>query len=111
MDTKIYRYVVGFEKAGLDNRASFTLHVPYFSLNPSVANNVSSAFSPLSSSIGSDDDSANDIGDITWANAHRAEVVRFIKSLMEATRWVYDPANDALLLDLTRELTQAEGQY
>lgn len=51
------------------------------------------------------------IGDITWANAHRAEVVRFIKSLMEATRWVYDPANDALLLDLTRELTQAEGQY
>ena len=43
------------------------------------------------------------IGDITWANAHRAEVVRFIKSLMEATRWVYDPANDALLLDLTRE--------
>jgi NitT/TauT family transport system substrate-binding protein len=51
------------------------------------------------------------IGDIGWAGTHRSEVVRLIKSLIEATRLVYDPANDALLLDITRELTQAEGRY
>jgi NitT/TauT family transport system substrate-binding protein len=51
------------------------------------------------------------IGDISWAKAHSSEVVRFIKSLIEATRLVYDPANDAMLLDITRELTQAEGRY
>ena len=35
------------------------------------------------------------IVDQTWAQAHRAEVVAFLRGLIEATRWVYDPANDA----------------
>jgi NitT/TauT family transport system substrate-binding protein len=51
------------------------------------------------------------IADIGWASTHRSEVVRFIKSLIEATEWLYDRANDAIALDITRELTQAEGRY
>src|SRR5262249_50196805 len=39
------------------------------------------------------------------------EVVRFLRCLIEATRWVYDPANDAALSALTAQVTQAEGQY
>ena len=49
--------------------------------------------------------------DQTWAQAHRAEVVRFLRCLIEATRWVYDPANDAALVALTAQVTQAEGHY
>ncbi len=47
----------------------------------------------------------------TWAQAHRVEVVRFLRCLIEATRWVYDPANDAALVALTAQVTQAEGHY
>jgi NitT/TauT family transport system substrate-binding protein len=49
--------------------------------------------------------------DRTWAEAHRADVVRFLRCLMAATRWVYDPANDAALVALTAQVTQAEGKY
>jgi ABC-type nitrate/sulfonate/bicarbonate transport system substrate-binding protein len=49
--------------------------------------------------------------DQTWAQAHRVEVVRFLRCLMEATRWVYDPANDAPLVALTAQVTQTEGHY
>jgi ABC-type nitrate/sulfonate/bicarbonate transport system substrate-binding protein len=51
------------------------------------------------------------IGDMRWANAHSSEVTRFIKSLIEATRWLYEPANDEILLDILRELAQADGRY
>jgi NitT/TauT family transport system substrate-binding protein len=51
------------------------------------------------------------IVDRTWAEAHRPEVVLFMRCLMEATRWVYDPANDAALVELTAQVTQAEGPY
>ena len=34
------------------------------------------------------------IVDRAWAQTHRSEIVAFLRSLIEATRWVYDPAND-----------------
>jgi ABC-type nitrate/sulfonate/bicarbonate transport system substrate-binding protein len=40
-----------------------------------------------------------------------AEIITFLRGVIEATRWVYDPANDEALLALTKELTQAEGKY
>lgn len=49
--------------------------------------------------------------DQTWAQTHRSEVIGFMRCLIEATRWVYDPANDAELVALTAQITQAEGQY
>jgi ABC-type nitrate/sulfonate/bicarbonate transport system substrate-binding protein len=49
--------------------------------------------------------------DQTWAQAHRGDVVRLLRCLMEATRWVNDPANDAALAALTAQVTQAEGHY
>jgi ABC-type nitrate/sulfonate/bicarbonate transport system substrate-binding protein len=51
------------------------------------------------------------IVDRTWAQGHRSETVAFLCSLIEGTRWVYDPVNDAELLALTMEITQAQGQY
>lgn len=51
------------------------------------------------------------IADVSWANAHRDEVVRFVRSMIEGVRWVYDPANDAELIEITREIAQAEGPY
>jgi ABC-type nitrate/sulfonate/bicarbonate transport system substrate-binding protein len=51
------------------------------------------------------------IVDRTWAEAHRPKVVRFMRCLIEATRWVYDQANDAALVALTAQITQAEGPY
>jgi ABC-type nitrate/sulfonate/bicarbonate transport system substrate-binding protein len=49
--------------------------------------------------------------DQAWAQIHRSEVVRFLRSLIAGTRWVYDPANDETLLALTMEITQAQGDY
>jgi NitT/TauT family transport system substrate-binding protein len=51
------------------------------------------------------------IVDRAWAADHRSEIVRFLRSVAEATRWVYDPANDRELEALTAQATQAEGQY
>jgi NitT/TauT family transport system substrate-binding protein len=51
------------------------------------------------------------IVDRTWAEAHRADVVAFLGAVMEATRWLYEPTDEAALLDLTAEITQAEGHY
>jgi ABC-type nitrate/sulfonate/bicarbonate transport system substrate-binding protein len=51
------------------------------------------------------------IVDRAWAQAHRAEVVAFLRGVIEGTRWVYDPANDEQLLAMTMEATQAQGQY
>ena len=51
------------------------------------------------------------IADINWANAHRQEVVAVIQSLIEATRAVYTSVDEARLLAITTELTQAEGKY
>jgi len=51
------------------------------------------------------------IADQAWAQGHRSQVVAFLRGLIEGTLWVYDPANDAALLALTTEITQAQGQY
>lgn len=51
------------------------------------------------------------IVDKDWAAAHRAEIVAFLRGVIEATRWVYDSANDEALVALTTEITQAEGKY
>ncbi len=51
------------------------------------------------------------IVDQVWARSHRADIVRFLRTLVEATQWVYDPANDRALEALTAQATQAEGQY
>ena len=47
----------------------------------------------------------------TWAETNRASVVAFLRSLIEATGWMYDPANDAALLALMAEVIHAEGKY
>lgn len=51
------------------------------------------------------------IADQVWAKAHRAEIVTFMRVLLEATEWLYDPANDEELITLTAEITQAQGKY
>jgi NitT/TauT family transport system substrate-binding protein len=51
------------------------------------------------------------IVDRTWAEANRADLVSFLECVMEATDLVYDPSNDAELLEITTEVTQAEGNY
>jgi len=51
------------------------------------------------------------IADRTWAEAHRAHVVAFLGALMDATRWLYAPSDEAALVALTSEITQAEGHY
>lgn len=51
------------------------------------------------------------IADERWAESRRADLVAFLRVLKEATAWIYDPANDAELITLTSEITQAEGKY
>ena len=51
------------------------------------------------------------IVDQVAAESRRNQIVSFLQSVMEGTRWLYDPANDETLLSLTKELTQAEGKY
>lgn len=51
------------------------------------------------------------IVDQVWARSHRSDIVRFLRTLIEATQWVYDPANDPVLVPLTAQITQAEGPY
>lgn len=51
------------------------------------------------------------IVDRVWADAHRTEVVAFLRALLAATQLVYDPANDEELIAITAEVTAAEGKY
>lgn len=51
------------------------------------------------------------IVDRVWAQSHRAEIVAFLRTLIEATRRVYDPSNDDQLVTITTEVTQAQGKY
>ena len=46
-----------------------------------------------------------------WAESNRRSVVAFLRSLILATDWMYDPANDAALLALMAEVIHAEGKY
>jgi ABC-type nitrate/sulfonate/bicarbonate transport system substrate-binding protein len=47
------------------------------------------------------------ITDVEWAAANRTAVVALLATLVEATQMVYDSRNDALLLELAMELTEA----
>ena len=47
----------------------------------------------------------------SWASTARDTLVAFLRALHEATRLVYDPANDETLLAITHETAQAEGGY
>jgi NitT/TauT family transport system substrate-binding protein len=47
------------------------------------------------------------IADIGWAAANRTAVVALLAALIEATQMIYDSRNDALLLELAMELTEA----
>jgi NitT/TauT family transport system substrate-binding protein len=47
------------------------------------------------------------IADAEWAAANRTAVVALLAALIEATKMVYDSRNDALLLELAMELTEA----
>jgi NitT/TauT family transport system substrate-binding protein len=51
------------------------------------------------------------IVDRVWAVAHRSAIAAFLSCLIEATRWVYDPANDTEIIALVAETTQAQGPY
>jgi ABC-type nitrate/sulfonate/bicarbonate transport system substrate-binding protein len=51
------------------------------------------------------------IVDRATADRRRHDIVSFLAALIEATDWVYDAANDDALLEMTKELTQAEGKY
>jgi ABC-type nitrate/sulfonate/bicarbonate transport system substrate-binding protein len=51
------------------------------------------------------------IVDRAAAQRRRADIIEFLRGVIEGTRWVCDPANDEALLALTKELTQAEGKY
>jgi ABC-type nitrate/sulfonate/bicarbonate transport system substrate-binding protein len=51
------------------------------------------------------------IVDRDWALQNRKTIVSLLAAIIDATRLVYDPANDALLVELTMELTQADENY
>jgi NitT/TauT family transport system substrate-binding protein len=46
-----------------------------------------------------------------WATQHRAPLVALLESLIEATRVVYDAANDPLLTEIMMELGQTDQRY
>jgi ABC-type nitrate/sulfonate/bicarbonate transport system substrate-binding protein len=46
-----------------------------------------------------------------WAEANRPSVTAFLRSLIEATDWMHDPANDTALLALMAEVINAQGKY
>jgi ABC-type nitrate/sulfonate/bicarbonate transport system substrate-binding protein len=47
----------------------------------------------------------------SWAKGNRAAIVTLLRILIEATRWIYEAADDDELVALTTEITQAEGKY
>jgi len=51
------------------------------------------------------------IVDKRWAENNRAGVVAFLRSLIQATAWMNDEANDSALLSLMAEVIHAEGKY
>jgi ABC-type nitrate/sulfonate/bicarbonate transport system substrate-binding protein len=51
------------------------------------------------------------IADAGWAAQNRTSVIAFLRSLIQATAWMYDTANDPALLSLMAELIGAEGRY
>ena len=48
------------------------------------------------------------VADRRWADAHRTAVVSLLSAMIEATQMIYDSRNDAELLELAIELTEAD---
>jgi NitT/TauT family transport system substrate-binding protein len=51
------------------------------------------------------------IVDRGWAEKNRAPIAAFLRSLIEATDWMENPANDVPLLALMAEVINADGRY
>jgi ABC-type nitrate/sulfonate/bicarbonate transport system substrate-binding protein len=51
------------------------------------------------------------IGRSDWLRDHAETVTALLRSLIEATRWLYDTNNDAALIPLVSEITQCDAQY
>jgi hypothetical protein len=51
------------------------------------------------------------IVDVDHAQTKRAEIKAFIDALREATAWALDPANDAALIPIIEQITEATGKY
>lgn len=51
------------------------------------------------------------IADNTWASENGEKIVALMRSLIEATALLHDPANDAAALPIVMEITQSDQQY
>ncbi len=51
------------------------------------------------------------IGDVAWLAENEARVVGLLASLIEATAFLYDPANDGALVPIVMEITQSDEHY
>lgn len=51
------------------------------------------------------------IADNAWASGNGENVIALMRSLIEATALLYDPANDAAALPIVMEITQSDQQY
>jgi ABC-type nitrate/sulfonate/bicarbonate transport system substrate-binding protein len=51
------------------------------------------------------------IADADWLSGNAGRIVSVLASLIEATAFVYDPANDAALLPIVMEITQSDAHY
>jgi ABC-type nitrate/sulfonate/bicarbonate transport system substrate-binding protein len=51
------------------------------------------------------------LGRLEWLQAHEATVLALLRALAEATALVYDEANDATLVPIMMEVTQADAAY
>ncbi len=51
------------------------------------------------------------IGRKDWLDSHPDEVSALLRSLKEATQWLYDPSHDGELMPLVMDITQADEKY
>lgn len=51
------------------------------------------------------------LGRLEWVQAHEVAVLALLRALAEATALVYDESNDAMLVPIMMEVTQADAAY
>jgi NitT/TauT family transport system substrate-binding protein len=51
------------------------------------------------------------IGRSDWLNTHSDAVAALLRSLAEATRWLYDPEHEGELIPLVMDITQTDEKY